>query len=170
MSGYQTPGDGASGIDQLIEGCISVLGQTGLSADEEQRRVLQLVADPMMARRLIDWIPEAFGVVLVAHIGKVDFTNTFSAKDHRGNWVTIEISREPIFAAALKHATTMFHSGPKDVYRSIAERSCILDAVNKALNAGESIDGACMSGPALLGIPAEVYVPRPQSWWRRFCG
>src|SRR5262249_12705685 len=140
------------------------------SVDEQERRVLELVEDPMMARRLIDWIPEAFGLVLAAHIGKLEFSNTFSAKNRWGNWVTIEVSREPIFAAAAKHVIAMLHSGPRDAYRTIAERSALLDAVNKALNAGDSIEGARWSGPALNGIPAEVYVPRPQSWWRRVFG
>src|SRR6185312_1979337 len=137
-------------IDELVTGCISLLGQTGTPPDEEERRVLQLVADPMIARRLIAWIPEAFGFVLAAHIAKVEFTNTFSAKNKQGTWVTIEINREPIFAAALRAATSMFHSGPRDVYQAIAYRSAALAAVNKALNAGDSIEGAHLSGPALI--------------------
>src|SRR5262245_58101200 len=126
----------STNINELVTGCIAVLGQSGTPSDEEERRVLQLVADPMMARRLIAWIPEAFGFVLATHIAKVEFTNTFSAKNKRGDWVTIEVSREPIFAAALRAATAMLHSGPRDVYQSIAYRSAVLNAANKALNAG----------------------------------
>jgi hypothetical protein len=160
----------SSTIDELVTGCISVLGQPGISPDEVEREVLRLAADPMMARRLIDWVPEAFGLVLVSHIGKVQFGNTFSALDQRGKWITIDVSREPIFAAALKPATVMFHSGPRDVFESIATRSSTLACVNSALNAGASIENAHLSGPALIGIPAEVYVSRRQSWWRRLLG
>jgi hypothetical protein len=39
--------------------------------------------------------------------------------------------------------------------------------VNKALNQGVSLDGATLSGPALVGIPAELYLPKPPSLWQR---
>lgn len=157
-------------IDQLVADCISVLGDAGTSIEEAERLVSQRTSDPMMAKRLVVWIPEAFGLALISHTWKVQFSKTFSAKDHRGNWITIEVGREPIFAVAVNRALAMFHSGPREMYRSIAERSSVLDAASKALNAGDSIEGASLSGPALIGIPADVYIPRPASWWRRLFG
>jgi hypothetical protein len=159
----------STNIDELVRSCIPALGESGASPDDEALRIAALVADPMMARRLLVWIPEAFGFVLASHIGKIKFTGTFSAKNKHGQWVTLAVEREPIFAAALTAAMTMFHSGPRESFKNISGRSALLNAVDNALNAGQSLDGAMLSGPALIGIPAEVYV-RPPVWWRRLFG
>jgi hypothetical protein len=68
---------------------------------------------------------------------------------------------EPIHASAMRTALEMLHSGPRESFERIMRRSSILAVVNKALNAGESINGMTLSGPAFIGIPAEVYI-RPQ--------
>ena len=51
--------------------------------------------------------------------------------------------------------------------------SALIDSVNKALNAGSSIDGAKLGGPALNAIPAEIYEPTAKgagSFWRKLIG
>ena len=150
-----------SDIDQLVAATITLLGDPETSLADLERRVLGLTEDAMLARRLIDWIPETFGIVLVSHMGKVAFSRTFSAKNQKGKWVEINMNSEPIHSSAMRAALEMLHSRSRESFERIATRSSILAVVNKALNAGESIDGMTLSGPSFIGIPAEVYV-RPQ--------
>ena len=152
--------------DQL-QHVVAIIGSDGMKEDEMEAGVVELVADSTMARRLIDWIPEVFGLVLVSHIGKVNLPKTFTAKASNGRWLEISLEAEPIFGATLPIAMAMFHSGPRNVFRNIAERSAVLSAANRLLNAGSSIEGATLSGPALIGIPADIYASKPESFWRR---
>jgi hypothetical protein len=87
---------------------------------------------------------------------------------HSGEWKHFELKVEPIFVESLRIATDMYHSGDRPTFGNVARRSSMIDGVNNALNAGESIDGATLSGPALIGIPAEVYEPKSKSLWQRF--
>jgi hypothetical protein len=154
--------------DDVVSNAIRILGSDGISEDEIEAQVAALVSDPMEARRLVDWIPEAFGMVLVSHLGKPVLPNTFSAKDVQGKWKSFPITCEPIFVSALVVAQRIFHDGPRALHQNIAMRSSIANTANNALNAGVSIDGAVFSGPALIGIPAEVYPKQPSFWQRLF--
>lgn len=151
---------------EAIQKTIAILGVEGIQDEEIESRVAALAMDKMVARRLIDWIPEAFGIVLASHVGKVHLPTTFSARSRSGQWRTFEFKLKPIFGEAISIATDMYHSGDRSIFANIAIRSSTVGAVNRALNAGASIDGAKLSGPALNGIPAEVY-EAGSSWWRR---
>ena len=150
-----------------VHKAIVVLGQDGIAESKVEADIFSFTNDKMVARRLIDWIPEAFGIVLVSHVGKVNLPTTFSARSKDGQWKHFEFRLEPIFAEALRLATDMYHSGDRTAFGNIAKRSSMVDVVNKALNAGESIDWATLSGPALIGIPAEVYERGSRPIWRR---
>jgi hypothetical protein len=153
---------------EAIHKTIAVLGVEGISENEVESTVASFAGDKMIARRLIDWIPEAFGIVLASHIGKINLPTTFSAQSHNGEWKHFEFKVEPIFVESLRIATDMYHSGDRPTFGNVAKRSSMVDVVNNALNAGESIDGATLSGPALVGIPAEVYEVKSKSPWQRF--
>jgi len=156
--------------NETIEAAIQIIGRNEIEDEEIEREVRELVADDMTARRLIDWIPEAFGYVLVAHMeGKVVMPTTFMAKASDGKWRSIKFTREPIFVAALQIAQRVYHEGPRELFQNTSLRSSVVNAVSNLLNSGGSLDGACMSGPALIGIPAEVY-PAPPSLWSRLFG
>ena len=120
----------------------------------------------MVARRLIDWIPEAFGHILVSHMGKFNLATSFSAKATDGRWVKFEFKTEPIFPEALQLGAEIYHSGSRNLFGSIALRSSKVAAVNNALTAGASLEGSTLSGPALNGIPAETYGKQRQFSWR----
>lgn len=151
----------------LVERVIAVMGADGMSGEEIERSVLALAQDPMLARRLIDWIPEAFGLVLAPHVASVTLPTTFSAKSRRGAWMEFDLRVEPIVPVAIRLGAEMYHAGPSDAFRNIAIRGGIFATLNKALNHGSPLDGATLSGPAMLGIPAETYLPKPVSLWRR---
>lgn len=133
------------------------MGSEGIDDDDVETRVAALVQDPMLARRLIDWLPEAFGIVLISHMGTVTSPDTFSAKNKSGEWVQFDLKAEPIFELATRLAMRIFHEGPRSTFSNIVGRSALLAAASRGLDDGESLDGASLGGLAMLGIPAEVY-------------
>ena len=154
--------------EETILAAIDILGTPGMEEDELERAIRGLVGDDMTARRLFVWIREAFGLVLISHLrSKPRLPTTFSARNREGRWVELELTGEPIFTAALLVAQRMFHEGPRETFQAIALRSAMLNAVNNLLNAGSSLEGARLSGLALIDIPAEVYVAPRKPFWRR---
>lgn len=153
--------------DEQLAHAAAILGSEGVTDKEIEAGMLALFPDPMAARRAIDWIPEAFAFVLVPHIAEVELPTTFTAKARNGTWMRFETSVEPVFAKAVRLGTHLYHSGNRDAFGRIALRSAMMVAVNRALNAGHGIAGATLSGPALLGVPAEFYLPPGKPWWRR---
>ena len=131
--------------DEVVSHAIKILGTDGISEDEIEAQVAALVSDPMEARRLVDWIPEAFGIDLVSRLGKPVLPKTFSAKDSQGKWKSFPLTCEPIFASALTMAQAIFQDGPQALHQNIAMRSSIANTANNALKAGVSIDGAIFS-------------------------
>lgn len=154
---------------ELIQKAILIMGRSGVTQDEIESEVLAIAHDPMLARRLIDWIVEAFGMVLAAHVtpGMI-MPTTFSARSSNGKWLSLKLTAEPIFFETVKIAQAIYHNGPRELFGSIAVRSSMIQAINNALNSGANLKGAVFSGPALLGIPAEVYPSPPKSIWTRF--
>ena len=151
---------------ELIEQTISILGRAGISNEEIESEVLSIAQDQMLACRLIDWIVEAFGMVLVGHISSgIILPTTFLAKNSKGEFASLKFAVEPIFVETMKIAQRIYHEGPRDVFQNIALRSSMTTTVNNALNAGSSLDGAVLSGPALLGIPAETYPAPNKNIW-----
>ena len=154
-------------LSELVAKAVAILGTDGITDAEIESSVLALAQNSMLARRLIDWPPEAFGLVLIPHIAKVNLPTTFSARSKSGNWVELSFQLEPIFQAATRLGMDMYHSEQRSTFGNVALRSSTLDAVNMALNQGRPLEGATLSGPALIGIPAELYAPHARPLWRR---
>ena len=148
---------------ETLAKAVEILGEDSISSEELESRIGALVGDAATGRRLIDWIPEAFGVVLVSHLGRVTLPTEFHAKDANGEWVTFPLSVEPVFEGAVKIAQGVFHSGPRSIFQNVSSRSAILNAANRCLEAGRKLDGAKLEGPALIGIPAETYRAKKKS-------
>jgi hypothetical protein len=140
---------------------MSLLGSDDIAEEDIEASVFAYTKDSMLARRLIDCIPEAFGIILIGHMSiNLNLPKTFSAKAKNGQWLEFEFNVEPIFVDAIKIAAEMFHTGPRSVFKNIASRSAMVNTVNRALNQAQSLNGATLSGPALIGIPAEIYLPK----------
>lgn len=155
--------------DAQIEEVARVIGAEGASEAEIESGVLALVQDPLLARRLIDWMPEAFGMVLVSHMDAVALPTGFFAKNDRGDWVEFDLRAEPIVASAIRLALHLYHNGPRNTFSNIAVRSSVICSVNRALNDGASLKDATLSGPSMMGIPAETYLsPKPSIWRKLF--
>ena len=144
--------------NDLMRRVCAILGEESISEADLEARVLSLADSPIHARRLIDWTREAFGLVLIGHIAKVVMPKTFRAEAANGEWMEFSFDAEPIFRAAVLEASEMIHAGPRGLFQNIATCGGLFAAVNNALNEGADIGGAELSGPSLLGIPAEVYL------------
>jgi hypothetical protein len=128
-----------------------------LSEPEQEAAVIALLGDERLARRAIDWLVEAFGLVLLPHIAALTLPNTFKARSNSGEWVEFPFSSDPIFIQAIKLGTELYHQGQHVVFGKIALRSAMVIAVNKALNAGADINGGVLGPPSMIGLKAEMY-------------
>ena len=151
----------------LIYQAVKLLGaQRDASEEQEEEQLRALVRDELTVRRLADVIPEAFGLVLASHLpGAENMTlpDTFCAQDDDGEWVEFSMRREPIFVVALDIAQHTFHNGPRALMQNLADRSSLLSTINKALDAGSSLDGTTLGPPSFFGLPAALYQPAAPS-------
>ena len=132
----------------------SLVADRALTRLERESGAHFIAGSRELAQRALDWLPEAFGLVALSRIEGLDLPTTFSAMSKSGTWHEFPLSAEPLYAQAID----LTHD-PKVPFRAIAEQSSCVNAVDNALNSGSSVQGARVSGPALVGIPAEAYLP-----------
>lgn len=97
-----------------------ILGQAGLDAIAKTVAVEQLLQSKKLALRAVACIPEAFGAMVVAHMGKAGLPARFKAKNSRGVWREFPLIDEPIYGEALLVAATLYHNGPKVLFAPVA--------------------------------------------------
>lgn len=145
----------------LVERALALFARHAGTDDDDaalEADMLDLAGEPMLARRLIDFLPEAFALLLMAHLApRPELPRTFKAQDDAGTWHAFDWKSEPVFVTGLRQAQHIFHAGPRNVFQATANRSAMLGAVSKALNAGESLEGGQVQPPCMLGVPAELY-------------
>ena len=139
-----------------VQAVVDLMASGQFTDDEIEEKVLDWTGDELMSRRLIDWIPEVFGLLVVGHLDQFNLDPTFQVKSASGEWRTFDITSEPIVEEAGKIAAAMFHDAAGARFRSIASRSSLVDAANRALKTNPRIKST-LSGPAFIGIPAHVY-------------
>ena len=161
---------------ELIQRTIALLGEGERRDTEIEIGVARFAPDKLAQRRLIAWTPEAFGYVLLPHVGEMTLPTTFTAKTKDGAWREFGFDREPIFALAVQIANQMYRDNPRGVFSAVAKRSAMLAPVNDLLNAGRSVKGVTVAGPIMAAIPAEFYDPgvkaaKPAtSFWKKLVG
>lgn len=151
---------------QLAEAA-RIIGATGADNSAIEEGVRALVGEAMSARRVIDWLPEAFALVFIPHVASVHLPTTFRARNRKGKWETFGMDAEPILGNAILLGSRMYHHGPRETFSNIVSRSSLLAVVNRALNEGADITGATLSRLALIGVPAEVYLPSGKPFWKK---
>lgn len=159
--------------DEDIQRTISQLGEGDRRDTEIEIAVRRFASDPITLRRLVDWVPEAFGYVLLPHVADLVLPTTFQARARDGTWKEFAFDREPIFGRTVALAAAMYKDDPRGVFSAVAKRSGMVVTVNKALGDGASLDGATLSGPAMMGVPAEFYEAKSKSatsFWRKLVG
>ncbi|MHB1059114.1 MAG: hypothetical protein ACYC0F_14645 [Rhodanobacter sp.] len=126
---------------------------------ETWQLISSLTGEQSLATRIVEWLPEAFGYVLISRIPGVVLPTTFNVKDANGAWHELPFTAEPLTREAIELGVEAIDSGSGDVFAKISLRSSIVAAVNSALNAGADISEATISGPAFVNLPAEIYLP-----------
>jgi hypothetical protein len=137
-----------------------ILGAQEHIGEQVLQRVDDLVAQPITAQRLIDVIPEAFGLVLISRMPETRNTlvpSTFLAMDKIGEWSELRMSFEPIFEMALAKARHTFDHGPRTTVENNCNRSVLISALSAALDANALLDGAAFAPPAFADLPASLY-------------
>ncbi|NUO76824.1 MAG: hypothetical protein HOQ32_12520 [Lysobacter sp.] len=149
--------------DDEVERAVLVFGEGERSDRRIEADMRALAGDAMTARRLVDVVPEAFGLLLIAHIpacAGVVMPDGFQAQDADGRWHEFPWEREPVFAQAAQIAARMFHEGPRARFQAIATRGSMIAAVNNALEQESDLADSTLGAPAFLGLPAELYLER----------
>jgi len=148
-------------VDQAVVGAVAdILGAQEHVDEQVTQRVAEFVARPITVQRLIDVIPEAFGLVLISRMPETRNTlipNTFLVLDNFGDWNELPMWFEPIFDMALSKAKHTFDNGPRTTVENNCNRSVLISALSAALNANASLDGAAFAPPAFLDLPASLY-------------
>jgi hypothetical protein len=139
-----------------LEQIAALVADRSLGGAELQARAEAIAGSASLARRALEWLPEAFGLVAVSHLEELNVPTKFSARRADGAWEHFRFSAEPLFAASVHLALAAAHQANSS-FKAIAEQSSAIAAVDNALNAGQDLKGATLSGPALIGIPAETY-------------
>lgn len=156
--------------DASLAEAASIIGVADATDEVIEAGVQALFEDRMAARRVIAWLPEAFALVVIPQVAAVKLPTTFSASAKNGRWIEFGFDAEPIVQSALRLGADMYRAGSREVFGHIASRSGLLTVVNKALNQGANLEGAALSGPALMGVPAEVYLAQRKSFWGKLFG
>ncbi|QQL45524.1 hypothetical protein [Sulfuriroseicoccus oceanibius] len=141
-----------------ISAAVEIIGRDGITEEEIEDEVLALVGDPLVARRLIDWVPEVFGRVLVASMGRVTVVKEFEVQDERGEWRRLPFESEPIVAVAQQRARELGAQSPNDLFLKVALRSAVASAVADAIKEGHPLTGSSIGGPSFVTLPASVYL------------
>jgi hypothetical protein len=146
-------------IRALTLQALAIFADHALEEEELQHKLDTLCGENFVGARLRCFIPEAFAFVLTQKLencGRLSCSETFSAQDCNGEWRDVALEREPFFAEGLAQAERVFVEGPRAVYEGAANRSALMNAVNKTLNGGGNLEGAQWAFCA-LGVPAEFY-------------
>lgn len=114
----------------------------------------------LKASKLYRFVPMAFGFVLAKRMGIEKLPSTYYLLNEQGDKVEYRLADQHYFTAALTLAfETMEHGYTSDISREFFEgvlhHSVEFDAINRALNAGDSIEGGELHPTTVYGIKAE---------------
>jgi len=151
---------------RLLE-AIGIMGNVQAANDSEiELRLADGGYTPLEVKRLMAFVPLAFGRPILEQLGVSHFVESVSAKDRNGKWIQVPLASQDVYQAALTLAREHLRVGVMDheLFKVLALRCSQLDAASKALNAGANIKGATVAA-ALLGISAEDLAP--ETWIHR---
>lgn len=135
-----------------------LMASEGYPNAKSEQEISTLAGELGLAKRATEWLPEAFGHVLISHISGVILPMTFHVKDVNGYWHELPFTAEPLVRDAIELGVEAIDLGLGNIVAKISLRSSIVAAVNSALNSGTDISGAKISGPAFVNLSAEMYL------------
>ncbi|MGB4811442.1 MAG: hypothetical protein WBP13_03030 [Methylophilaceae bacterium] len=150
-----------SSATQRVVVAISAMANNATISEDDLVALLQTMGySRIAAEKLNAFVPSAFAWPLMKKLGLESLPNHFVALSKDGSEVQIPIGSQHYFTAALTLAYSTLENGwsstvPRKTYEIVAGRSAEMDATNKVLNKGGSLDGANWSPLILHRLKAE---------------
>ena len=107
----------------------------------------------IQAQLLVGFLPIAFGRQIVSRLGRITLSDEFGVIDSDDRLHLAPLRAAPHFEQARLVAERGELS--RDEFRAIALRSSEMNAANRILGDGKTLDGCRMSPPVLLGVRRE---------------
>ena len=137
---------------------IAALAVAPIPRQEYEASATALAGDKELAKRITEWLPEAFGLVLASHVEpSIILPATFLVRDSLGKWSEFPLTADPVFQDCVTLAIALAHDGPREVFSGLALASSVHAAINQALNQGASLSGAVLQPIRMHGLTAESY-------------
>ena len=137
----------------------------GASEAELVTHICAAIGDHDLAERLIEFVPLAFGRVLLTRMG-VQLPDQFIRMlDHDKFSEPYPLDAEPVWRPALAYAKEAEKQMSKDEFFTIAGRSAEVDAVTQACAKGSDPRNLVGSPPILLHAAPMPATPRKR-WWQ----
>ena len=149
------PGQAPVSYEVVVQAA-DILAAEGAEEEGIETKLLALAGDEMLAKRLREWIREAFGRAVLLDSGhRIHFVDSFSVFTRERKAVTVPNRAEPIVEMGTRLAQEYLRQDRKEFVLRIAEGSAALRSAMPAIEQGVSLDGA-VSASAFKGIPAEA--------------
>ena len=121
------------------------------------------VGNDIHANKLYSFVPMAFGFVLAKRMGIEKFPSEFYLLNRKDEKVSFPLGNEHYFTAALTLAYETLENGwseqlTRESYEAVIAHSAEMNAVNRALNAGDDIKGGAFQPSTVHGVLAEKNV------------
>jgi|GEM_PF-7012596 len=150
----------------VVEEAIDLLSDKDLEREQIIEALGCNASEEYLSVRLTDWIPECFGMTVVAHIEGAKISSYFHVQNERGTWRSVPMRVEPILAIIFPISNELFHAKKNEVHKQVASRSSYMDSLSKNHAHGSDSVGAQFTGPFMHSIPASVY-RSSLPWWIR---
>lgn len=142
-----------------IERAMQVLERDDLDPQQEEAALLAITNEPLLARRVQQWLPEVLAMVFMGHTSDdVAPPEQFHARNKTGVWQTFELRAEPLVPDCFIYAARMIHAGSRPGMVGVLQRSALFKTFAEVSEGGaKSVRGANFR-IALRRIPAEIYI------------
>jgi hypothetical protein len=147
--------DHSSATKGVID-AISAMASNAVISEDDLVELLQKKGYSKIDAEMLNvFVPSAFSWPVIKKLGLENLPNHFVAMSKDGGEVQIPVSSQHYFTAALTLAYSTFENGwnstvSRATYEIVAGRSAEMNAANKVLNDGGSLEGATLS-PLVLG-------------------
>ncbi len=141
------------------------LANRSAGEDELVEMIVGQIGDRELAERLVEFLPLAFGRVILQRAG-VRLPGVFRRMLDDGNFAPeCPLAWEPMWKPVMEFARNAERRLSRDEFLSIASRSAEFDAVNNACNAGSNPKDLIGAVPIFMR-PAQMPLPPPKRWWQ----
>ena len=147
-------------LENLVAQAIAIMSEEDIPDDMMIARIRKLMPRRVLAERLLIFIPEGFGLVMLGHQVLLLFPENFKVKDRFDNWVEFPLQAEPVLLIAMSMGMAAAHSEYANrvkAFERIALRSSSRAVIQKARTGVMGEKFMKMQSLPILGVAAEVY-------------